>query len=208
MSLNTVIIQSIYKELKDTKINFMAVTKNREIDDIINLYNLGVKIFGENRVQEAEKKFKELPILSAIELHLIGPLQSNKIKKALNLFDAIQSIDNIDTIEIVCKYLNQFSKTKKFYIQVNIGNESQKSGVKIENLNSLYDFAISKNLQVEGLMCIPPLGINPNKYFEQMVEIKNKLNNNLKLSMGMSNDYKIAINHGTNLVRLGSILFE
>ena len=183
----------------------MIVTKNRSIEEIIELIKLGENIFGENRVQEAKKKFNfQNP---KIELHLIGPLQTNKVKDALGIFDVIQSIDRKKLIDCIHDHMNKETKTKNFFIQVNIGNESQKSGVSIGDLPIIYDYAQKKELNIKGLMCIPPLNLDPKIFFEKMVEIKNQINPNLNLSMGMSDDYKIALGCGSNLIRVGSLIF-
>lgn len=184
----------------------MIVSKNRSIEDINHLIKLGYNIFGENRVQEAKKKFSlKNP---NIELHLIGPLQTNKVKDALNIFDVIQCVDRKKLIDFIHGFMKQEIKTKSFFIQVNIGNEKQKSGVPISDLPIIYDYAKKKNLNIKGLMCIPPVCPDPKIYFEKMIEIKNQINPNLLLSMGMSNDYKIALECGSNFIRVGSLIFK
>ena len=188
----------------------MVVSKNRPIEDIMQLLKLGYRLFGENRVQEAILKYKNvLPIFSDLSLHLIGPLQSNKVKDALQIFHTIQSIDRKKIVQEIAKHLEKKEPTvtKNYFIQINIGGEKQKSGVMLEELKDFYDFCLSHTLPVEGLMCIPPVNEDPNYYFEKMLKTKNALNPNLKLSMGMSSDYQIALNHQSNLIRIGSGFF-
>ena len=198
---------SFYKKAK-----LLIVTKNQLSQDIRNLLLDGYNLFGENRVQEAQKKFTselrtEFPNLI---LHLIGPLQSNKTKLALNLFHCIQSIDRKKLIDEIVKETNNQSSilTSEFYIQINIGHEKQKSGVLPKDLPYIYEYSIKSNLNITGLMCIPPQVTNPEIYFEEMASLREKINKNFKLSMGMSNDYKIALKNHSNLIRLGSKIFE
>lgn len=186
----------------------MAVTKNRSENDIIELYNHNILLFGENKVQEAKKKFSSLN-LKNISLHLIGPLQTNKVKDALNIFDCIQSIDREKLVVEILKNkkkLSQF-KTSDYFIQINIGEEEQKSGVNIKDTKDFYNYCLESKLNIVGLMCIPPNSMNVEKYFNEMAIIKNDINPKLKLSMGMSNDYTIALRCHSNLIRIGSKLF-
>ena len=188
----------------------MIVSKNRSLEDIKELIKNNYKIFGENRVQEAKNKFNQINNLEKIDLNLIGPLQTNKVKDALLLFDCIQTIDRkklIDEIyRIKCK--SHQIKTKSYYIQINIGSEKQKSGINKSDIVDLYNYAISKELNVIGLMCIPPNTVDPESFFQEMNTIKNEINNNLMLSMGMSNDYEIALKNKSNLIRVGSLIFN
>jgi len=200
-------------ELKDIsfkkQIKLVAVTKNRPEEDIINLINNQILIFGENRVQEAQKKF--LPLkkkFNNIAVHLIGPLQSNKAIDALKLFDCIQSIDREKIVKIISEQIeHDWCVTKKFLIQINIGNEKQKSGVEPRHVREFYHYCLSQGLNIEGLMCIPPICENVEIYFEEMNKIKQLISNELLLSMGMSDDYLKAINNGSNMIRIGSALF-
>ena len=197
------------KSHSDTKL--LIVTKNQNQEDIIDLIKNGYSLFGENRVQEAKKKYTNLIESHEIKLHLIGPLQSNKAKIAIKLFDTIQSIDRKSIIDHVCDILekkNQQVRTKEFFIQVNIGGEDQKSGIEVEDLNDLYIYAIKKKLNIKGLMCIPPNDDEPSKYFIEMTKIRDSLDKSLLLSMGMSNDYSVAVKHGSNLIRIGSAIFK
>ena len=188
----------------------LIVSKNQSLDDVKTLIDKGYKIFGENKVQEAKKKFQELDNLFKINLHLIGPLQTNKVKEALHLFNTIQSVDREKLVDEISKFINKKDeiKTKSFYIQINIGSEDQKSGIDKSEFKDFYHYALAKDLNIEGLMCIPPNDTNANEYFREMNEIRKKINPNLKLSMGMSNDYQIALEHQSNLIRIGSLIFN
>ena len=164
------------------------VTKNRDEKIVKELINKGYFLFGENKVQEAQQKFKNINNPN-LELHLIGPLQTNKVKAALQTFNCIQSVDRPKLVNEIAKCQEKITpKTRDFFIQINIGKEIQKSGVHPEEVNDLYDLCIKKNLTIKGLMCIPPAENPSNVFFEEMISIKNKLNNKLILSMGMSND--------------------
>ena len=197
--------------MQDYKLTeLLIVSKNQSLDDIKALIDRDYKIFGENKVQEAKKKFQELDNLFKINLHLIGPLQTNKVKEALHLFNTIQSVDREKLVDEISKFIkmNDEIKTKSFYIQINIGSEVQKSGVDKSEFKDFYHYALAKDLNIEGLMCIPPNDTNTNQYFREMNEIRKKINPTLKLSMGMSNDYQIALEHQSNLIRIGSLIFN
>ena len=184
------------------------VTKNRDIITIKELIEKGYTLFGENKVQEAKEKYESLNI-SNLDLHLIGPLQTNKVKIALKLFNTIQTVDREKLVNEIVKNQNNFKvKTKNFFIQVNIGREPQKSGILPENLPKLYNFSLNKKLNIVGLMCIPPLDKDVRIYFEKMKFLRDSLDKKLKLSMGMSNDYEISLNYGSNLIRVGSRIFN
>ena len=189
--------------------SLLIVTKNRPQSLVRILINKGYNLFGENKVQEAKEKFSSLEHKN-FDLHLIGPLQTNKVKLALTLFDTIQSIDRPKLIKEIVKQINSDIKikTNDYFIQVNIGQELQKSGVLPNEAKELYNFAISKNLKITGLMCIPPFDDEPSEYFEKMCILRDDINPKLKLSMGMSNDYEIALSINSNLVRVGSRIFE
>jgi len=192
------------------KSRLLIVTKNQSVDDIKELINSGFRLFGENRVQEAKLKFSSLNNFEEINLHLIGPLQTNKAKEALMLFDTIESIDRKKLIDEIFKLKNKDLKirTNNFYIQINIGSEDQKFGVDKAEVFELYEYAISKDLNIEGFMCIPPNTSSPEKYFQEMNSIRDNLDKNLKLSMGMSNDYLLALKNNSNIVRIGSLIFN
>ena len=194
---------------KFPKAKLLIVTKTRTIIEVKELIQSGVSLFGENRLQEAENKFLNIDERDNLSLHLIGPLQTNKVKKALMLFDCIQTIDRMKLIDEILKYKDNFeNRTKSFYIQVNIGSEKQKSGTEVENLPNLYNYCLKMNIQIDGLMCIPPNEENPSYFFQRMVLLRNSIDKSLKLSMGMSNDYKIALDNGSDLIRLGSYIFK
>lgn len=208
MGINYQQLKKIYETLNNfPSAKLQIVTKNRDVNIINDLISGGYKLFGENKVQEANEKFKDIE-LANLDLHLIGPLQTNKVKLALQLFNTIQTIDREKLVKEIVKLQNKSkTKTTNFYIQVNIGEEQQKSGVYPNNLESLYAFCIKNNLNIEGLMCIPPFDGNSEKYFDKLSLLRDKLNHNLKLSMGMSNDYEIALKCGSNLIRIGSKIF-
>ena len=187
----------------------MVVSKNRAASIIREAIQEGALLFGENKVQEAEKKFDELrKDFNDIELHLIGPLQTNKVKQAMKIFDVIQSVDREKLVKEISKNHSELLRTQKFYLQINIGKEDQKSGVFPEQTKTLYDYAVERGLNIVGFMCIPPNDKEPDTYFHQMIELKNSINPNLLLSMGMSGDYQSALKYQTNCIRIGSLFFN
>ena len=194
---------------KYPKASLLVVTKNRPQNLVKSLIENGFSLFGENRVQEANEKFSNLAEFN-FELHLIGPLQTNKVKPALSLFDTIQSIDRYKLVKEISKQIKNKNKikTKNFYIQVNIGGEPQKAGSAIDETLDLYNYAISENLKISGLMCIPPLDKKPDNYFKKMIKLRDEINPKLLLSMGMSNDYEAALSFQSDLVRVGSRIFK
>ena len=208
MPINTEILEKINEEIKAKHTKLLIVTKTRTEEEILELVSLGFCNFGENRVQEAEKKFSKITVNNKIKLSLIGPLQSNKVKQALKLFDVIQSIDRIKIIDEILKYKNEKTKTKNFYIQINIGKENQKSGVTPNEFENMYKYCIDKGLNINGIMCIPPQGKDPTPFFSEMKMIRDKINKNLILSMGMSSDYKTALDYQSNEIRIGSLIFS
>ena len=210
MSINKNNLSQITENLRPYKnTNLMIVTKNQSIQDIKTLLADGFRFFGENRVKEARQKYEDLQNYKDLKLHMIGPLQTNKVKIALKIFDTIQTLDRYTLVDEVDKVLsNNTCKTKEFYIQVNIGDENQKSGVPIKELPELYNYCLKKKLNIVGFMCIPPNVDNPSDFFETMKKIRDKMNRKLSLSMGMSNDYKIALNYESNIVRVGSLIFS
>lgn len=212
MSINFNSLDEITKAQADfPDVELLIVTKTRTLETIKKLIQLGYKNFGENRVQETTQKFpKEIIQENNLTLHLIGPLQTNKVKDALKTFHFIQSLDRIKLVDAISKELNKDANTmtKDFFIQINIGQEEQKSGVDIINIESFYEYCLKSKLNISGLMCIPPDVHDPSEYFDHMQRIRNKLDKKLKLSMGMSNDYLIAMRHGSNLIRVGSKIFD
>ena len=186
--------------------DIMLVSKTQIAETVEHFLINGHKLFGENRVQEAAAKWPELLVkYRDCQLHLIGPLQTNKAKQALQLFHVIQSLDRPKLAEKLSDLEKSLPK-RQYYIQVNIGEEPQKSGVMPHNLNEFNNYCVELGLNVTGLMCIPPMGQNPEPYFKKarMLNDALKLDN---LSMGMSADYLIAASQGATMVRLGSIIF-
>ncbi len=209
MSINYNNLEEINEILKNfPSAKLQIVTKNRSAEIIKELIDKGYNFFGENKVQEANDKFKNFNTTD-LDLHLIGPLQTNKVKLALQVFNTIQTIDREKLVNEIYKIQNKFkSKTSNFFIQINIGEEKQKSGVSPDKLEQLYNLCIDRNLKIVGLMCIPPIGDNSKIYFERMHDLRDKLDSNLKLSMGMSSDYEISLKCGSNLIRVGSKIFS
>jgi pyridoxal phosphate enzyme (YggS family) len=199
--------KNIYK--LNPKVNLIVVSKNQTMDKLIPIINAKQIHFGENRVQEAIQKWKiTKDKFSDLKLHLIGKLQSNKAKEAFDFFDYIHSLDSEKLAQIFYKLESNSTKRMKYFIQVNIGSETQKSGVSIDNVDAFIKFCnFDLRLNVIGLMCIPPAISNVDHYFKKLSEIAS--HNNLKeLSMGMSNDYEIAIKYGATYIRVGSAIFN
>ena len=189
-------------------INIIAVSKTFSKEHIAPLIDYGHLHFGENKVQEAVTKWSELKIQKPhLKLHMIGKLQSNKAKDAVRLFDYIHSLDSQKLADILSKSQKNVNKSLKYFIQINIGNEIQKSGIPVNQLDPFYNYCSNEiDLNIIGLMVIPPNNDDPKKYFKSL----NELNNSLaleELSMGMSADYKEAIQHGATFVRIGSSIF-
>ena len=185
----------------------VAVSKNHSLEAVKEAINFGIRIFGENRVQEAKEKFKNLKSLyTDLELHLTGPLQTNKVKLALEIFDVFQTLDREKLALEFVKHI-ETSVNKKFFIQINTGLEKTKSGVYPSFADEFIQYCVNDlNLPIIGLMCIPPLDEKPKKHFLILKKIAE--DNNLKhLSMGMSNDYKEAILCGATYVRIGTKIF-
>ena len=186
----------------------IAVSKTFSENKIYPLIEYGHNDFGENKVQEAMDKWVEIKKkIKDLNLHMIGKLQTNKVKQAVKIFDYIHSVDSIKLAKKISDEQKKIEKNIKIFIQINIGEENQKSGVNLSDFEKLYDYCKNKlKLDVIGLMCIPPNNDNPEKYFSQMFEIKKKFN--LKdLSMGMSSDYLLAMKYGSTYVRIGSRIF-
>ena len=185
----------------------IAVSKTFKIEHILPVLNHGHIHFGENKVQEAVEKWGPIKDENKkVKLHLIGKLQTNKVKLALNLFDYIHSLDSEKLANKISKVQNEINVNTKLFIQVNIGNEIQKSGISEDEVVSFYDYCKSLKLDVIGLMCIPPLNEETSKYFLKMNEINKKLKLN-ELSMGMSSDYLEAIENNATFIRIGSSIF-
>jgi PLP dependent protein len=206
-SINNLV--SIKKEiqLKNYNTKIIAVSKTHPIENIMPLIKFGHIDYGENKVQEALNKWTDIKNKhNNIKLHLIGKLQTNKVKFALTIFDYIHSLDSEKLAIKVSKEQAKQEKKPKIFIQVNIGNEDQKSGINKDNLLDFYKFCENLNLDIIGTMCIPPNDGNTEKYFSMMSEINQKLNFK-ELSMGMSGDYLEAIKNNATYVRVGSKIF-
>ena len=189
-------------------VNIIAVSKTFSLEHIKPLIDYGHQHFGENKVQEAKSKWSQTKReYENIKLHMIGKLQSNKVKDAVKLFDYIHSLDNQKLADNLAKFQNNLNKRLKYFIQVNIGNEIQKSGIPVGEVDSFYNYCKNDiNLDILGLMVIPPNDNNSNKYFKSLFELNKSLALR-ELSMGMSADYIEAINEGSTFVRLGSSIF-
>ena len=195
-------------DINSQNVNLIAVSKTFDVSKIQQAIKAGCHIFGENRVTEAENKWPELKSqYPYIELHLIGHLQSKKVKQAVKLFDVIETLDSEKLAAALADQMEKQKRYPQIFIQINIGEESQKSGINPQQADDFIKTVINKyKLPVTGLMCIPPQDEEPSPYFALLVKIAK--NNNLKnISMGMSNDYKIAIALGANYIRIGTAIF-
>ena len=201
-------IKSNLSNQKNHKIpKIIAVSKTFGMDKILPLIEYGHSDFGENKVQEAIEKWTEIKLSNDnIKLHLIGGLQTNKVKLAIKLFDYIHSVDSEKLAKKISDEQLKQNKKVKIFIQVNIGNEKQKFGVDKSSVAELYSYCKTLNLEVVGLMCIPPLNESSEIFFKEMNELNKKLNFE-ELSMGMSSDYLSAIKHSATYVRIGSSIF-
>ena len=199
----------IKQEISDKKnVKLVAVTKTFPINHILPVINEGHKDFGENKVQEALEKWTSIKQdFPKIKLHLIGKLQTNKVKFVLPLFDYIHSLDSLKLAGKISEQQTIKNFKPKLFIQVNIGNEPQKGGVEIDSVENFYKKCVEDfKLNVVGLMCIPPFDKDSKPYFTKMRELSNNLNLR-DISMGMSNDYMEAINQGSTFIRVGSKIF-
>ena len=194
------------KQLK-TKPKIIVVTKKFSMDKIIPLIKAGHIDYGENKVQEAEDKWLTIKKnYNNLKLHLVGKLQSNKAKKAVKLFDYIHSLDNAKLASKIFQYQNELNKKVKLFISVNLGEEEQKSGISLNELNNFYEYCTKELLlNIIGLMCLPPIGENSHEYFKILKNSADELNLN-RLSMGMSSDFEQAIICGATHLRLGTII--
>ena len=185
----------------------VAVSKTFKIDKILPLIEYGHIDYGENKVQEAVEKWREIKKKnSKIKLHMIGKLQTNKVKFAVPLFDYIHSVDSEKLAKKIADEQNKINKKIKIFLQVNIGNENQKSGINKDNLNQLISYCKLIGLDLVGLMCIPPANIDPESYFVEMQKI-NKSQGFSELSMGMSSDFLKAAEYSSTYIRIGSKIF-
>ncbi len=207
----TDIINLIKFKIEDKKISkfpkIIAVTKTFRLEKIIPLIDYGHLDYGENKVQEAIDKWTETKDKKPqIKLHLIGKLQTNKVKFALKIFDYIHSVDNRKLAKKIADEEVKQGKKIKIFLQINIGKEEQKSGVDKNELIDLYNYCNELNLNVIGLMCIPPVDVEPNKYFKETSLLNKKLCLP-ELSMGMSSDYLKAVEYYSTYLRIGSSIF-
>jgi len=187
--------------------NIIAVSKTFKMEDIKPLIDYGHIHFGENKVQEALGKWEEAKAIKKdLKLHMIGKLQTNKVKQAVTLFDYIHSVDNLKLAKKISEEQKKQNKRLKIFLQVNIGEEDQKSGIKIEYLDELVNESKNLNLDIIGLMCLPPINESTSKYFS-LIKKKNDELNFKELSLGMSNDYIDALNYKTTFIRIGTKIF-
>ncbi len=201
-------LKNIEKELSDNNVNskIIAVSKTFELSHISPLIDHGHYLYGENRVQEAKKKWEKLLIKNKkLKIHLIGGLQTNKAKEAVKLFDCIQSVDRERLVNALADAEQNLNLKRNYFLQINTGDEEQKSGVSIKNAKQLYNYAKDK-LNIIGLMCIPPINQESKKHFEILRELAKQFKLS-ELSMGMSHDYLQAGIAGATYVRIGSKIF-
>ena len=205
--INNKINEIINKKQLKTNPKIIVVTKTFPIENITPLLESGHLHFGENKIQEAENKWRQIKnTFKNLSLHMVGKLQSNKAKKAVDLFDYIHSLDNEKLALKISQYQKELNKDVKLFIQVNVGDENQKSGIAICNLKSFYNYCVNDlSLNVIGLMCLPPIGSDSDKYFKLLKKSSDDLN--LKeLSMGMSSDFENALINGSTFLRLGTLI--
>jgi len=205
------IISAINKKIEEQNIftspKVIAVSKTFGLEKIFPLIEYGHLDYGENKVQEAVQKWSDIKLKKPnIKLHLIGKLQSNKVKDAVKIFDYIHSLDSTKLAKKISDEQYKQNKIIKLFIQVNIGNEEQKSGVKVNQIDDLIMFSKQLNLSVVGLMCIPPANKEPDKYFKE-INLLNKKFNLQEISMGMSSDYLKAVENSSTYLRIGSSIF-
>ena len=209
-------IKELFKKIEKSRkssplaagdVRLLGAAKGQGADNIIRVLEAGVVDFGENRVQEAQEKW---PLLRKdhpeVRLHLIGPLQTNKVKQAVGLFDVIQTVDREKLVDALVAEMEATGKQLDCYIQVNIGKEPQKAGVMPEDAEALLGYAKQKGLKIVGLMCVPPVGQHPAPYFAALKQMAGNMGLS-ELSMGMSEDFETAVRMGATCVRLGRVLF-
>ena len=202
-------IQSNISKLDNVNsLKIIAVSKTFSLNHIMPLIEFGHNDFGENKVQEAKVKWNQIKKEKKnLKLHMLGKLQSNKAKQAVEIFDYIHSLDSQKLADVLSKFENEINKSINYFIQVNIGNETQKSGIQYNEVDQFYNYCTKeKKMNVLGLMAIPPNDNNTEKYFKSLSELNSSLG--LKeLSMGMSSDYIKAINYKATYLRIGSAIF-
>jgi len=202
-------IKSNFKKTENTdKVKIIAVSKTFDLNYIMPLVDNGHVHFGENKVQEADAKWSEIKKKNDnLKLHMVGKLQSNKAKKAVELFDYIHSLDSQKLADVLAKSQVAVNKSLKYFIQVNIGNEEQKSGIRFNEVDAFYNYCSKeKNMNIIGLMAIPPNDENTEKYFKSISELNYSLGFQ-ELSLGMSSDYELAINFKATFLRIGTSIF-
>ena len=202
-------IQSKISEMNINNYNpkVVAISKTFKIDHILPLIDYGHTDFGENKVQEALEKWKQVKENNPkIKLHMVGKLQTNKVKNALKIFDYIHSLDNIRLAEKIAKQQENLKTKPKLFIQINIGKEIQKTGIDVEKLIDFYQDCKNMGLRIIGTMCLPPENKDSNFFFSEMKKFNKTLNLN-EISMGMSNDYLNAIEYSSTYLRIGSKIF-
>ena len=205
------IISSIKRKIEEQKIHttpkVIAVSKTFKLEKILPLIEYGHLDYGENKVQEAIEKWSEIKLKNQnIKLHLIGRLQTNKVKYAIKIFDYIHSVDSKKLAKKIADEQDKQNKKLKLFIQVNIGDEEQKSGINVDQIEDLIIFSKQLNLNIIGLMCIPPANEEPDKYFKE-IKFLNKRFNLSEISMGMSSDYLKAVENSSTYLRIGSSIF-
>ena len=200
--------ERLLKKNVKKNLNIIAVSKTFSIEKIQPLIKYGHIHFGGNKVQEAVEKWTNVKKTNKnIKLHMIGKLQTNKVRHVVPLFDYLHSLDNLKLAKKISDEEKKINKKLKIFIQINIGSEDQKSGIKSENLKEFYDQCVNDlKLDIIGLMCLPPNDNNIENYFREMQKLTSE-NNLQSLSMGMSNDYLSAIDYGANFLRIGSKIF-
>jgi len=205
--------EMINQEIKNYSLNnllnLIVVSKGRSFDEIQKIINSGHLHFGENRVQESIDKWEKiLKINTSIKLHLIGKLQTNKVKEVIKLFSYVHSLDNDKLALKISVEENNYKKKLFHFVQVNLGEETQKSGISKQDLSNFIKYCKNDlKLNIIGLMCLPPINEDSERYFKELRQLA--IDNNLKeLSMGMSNDYISAIKNGSTFIRIGSAIFE
>ena len=210
---NLNVIKNNVKEIIDrkqlnTSPKVIAVSKTFEMEKIIHLVKYGHLHFGENKIQEAENKWIDIKKEYVnLKLHMIGKLQSNKAKKAVQLFDYIHSLDNVKLGEKISFYEKELKKKTKLFIQVNIAEENQKSGILLNDLDDFYNYCVNElSLDIIGLMTLPPIDEDPEQYFK-LIKDKSKMLNLNELSIGMSGDYEKALENYSTYLRLGTAIF-
>ena len=204
---NLISIKKDLESISNKLPSIIAVSKTFSIPNILPLIDYGHVHFGENKVQEALEKWKNIKEqFSQIKLHMVGKLQTNKVKFALPLFDFIHSLDSEKLAKKIATEQTKYQKKPKIFIQVNIGDENQKSGINKHDLKNFYNYCNELNLDIIGLMCIPPVDVKTDKFFKEMSFLKNDLALP-DLSMGMSSDYLDATKNFSTYVRIGSKIF-